>query len=226
MQGVFQLTAPAPLDPVTLVVNLGIDAVLAASLGWHFVRFGRTLANRKASARTLLFVSLTTVLIISVVKSSLALSLGLVGALSIVRFRTPIKDPEELAYLFLAIALGLGLGADQRLATILAFLVILGILTFRRFLAAGKKAHHLFLNVEVPQTDGSGVEFSTVTGLLTDHVSVADLRRLDVREGAMQVSFYIDCEDDRALVAAMDSLKKGLPGASISFVDQEQIIAV
>ena len=41
-------------------------------------------------------------LVILVVKSSLALSLGLVGALSIVRFRTPIKEPEELVYLFLA----------------------------------------------------------------------------------------------------------------------------
>ncbi len=41
----------------------------------------------------------------------LMLGLGLVGALSIIRFRTPIKEPEELAYLFLAIAVGIGLGA-------------------------------------------------------------------------------------------------------------------
>ena len=47
-------------------------------------------------------------------KIFLALSLGLVGALSIVRFRTPIKEPEELAYIFLAIAIGLALGADQK----------------------------------------------------------------------------------------------------------------
>ena len=59
-------------------------------------------------------ICLTTLLVISVVKSSLALSLGLVGALSIVRFRTPIKEPEELAYIFLAIAIGLALGADQK----------------------------------------------------------------------------------------------------------------
>ena len=51
--------------------------------------------------------------VILIVKSSLALSLGLVGALSIVRFRTPIKEPEELIYLFLAIAIGLGFGAGQ-----------------------------------------------------------------------------------------------------------------
>ena len=55
---------------------------------------------------------MTTMLIITVVKSSLALSLGLVGALSIVRFRAAIKEPEELAYLFLTIAIGLALGRE------------------------------------------------------------------------------------------------------------------
>jgi len=69
--------------------------------------------------------SLTTFLVISVVKSSLALSLGLVGALSVIRFRTPIKEPEELVYLFLAIAIGLGFGAGQIFLTVLCFSIII-----------------------------------------------------------------------------------------------------
>ena len=69
-------------------------------------------------------------LVIMVVKSSLALSLGLVGALSIVRFRTPIKEPEELVYLFLAIAIGLGLGAGQVLITTIIVLLILVFINF------------------------------------------------------------------------------------------------
>ena len=52
-------------------------------------------------------ISLTTMFVIAVIKQSLALSLGLVGALSIIRFRTAIKDPEELANLFLQSQLGL-----------------------------------------------------------------------------------------------------------------------
>ena len=67
-------------------------------------------------------------LVIIVVKSSLALSLGLVGALSIVRFRTPIKEPEELVYLFLAIAIGLGYAAGQVLITTILILAILFII--------------------------------------------------------------------------------------------------
>lgn len=57
------------------------------------------------------------------VESSLALSLGLVGALSIVRFRAAIKEPEEIVYLFFCIALGLALGAEYYM------LPIAGVLT-------------------------------------------------------------------------------------------------
>ena len=54
----------------------------------------------------------------------------MVGALSIVRFRTPIKEPEELAYLFISIAIGLGLGANQTLVTIISTLIILVLMIF------------------------------------------------------------------------------------------------
>ena len=83
------------------------------------------MSNRKTMAFNLLLLVLITSLVISIVKSSLALSLGLVGALSIVRFRTAIKEPEELIYLFIAIAIGLGIGANQYYITVIAFIVII-----------------------------------------------------------------------------------------------------
>ena len=54
---------------------------------------------------------------------------GLVGALSIVRFRTPIKEPEELAYIFLAIAIGLALGADQIEVAVVTLPIILAVIS-------------------------------------------------------------------------------------------------
>ena len=70
-------------------------------LGYLYVKFGNSFSDRKVLAKNFVIISLTTMVIITIVKSSLALSLGLVGALSIVRFRTAIKEPEELSYLFL-----------------------------------------------------------------------------------------------------------------------------
>jgi len=102
--------SPEPLSVVALVLNLLLGAAMSTIVAWFYARHGEAMSNRQRFARLIPMLSLTTILVISVIKASLALSLGLVGALSIVRFRTAIKDPEELLYLFLAIAIGLGLG--------------------------------------------------------------------------------------------------------------------
>ncbi len=113
----------------SLLLNLLLGAALGGLLRAQYVRFSASLANRELFARNVIPIILAVTLIIMVVKASLALSLGLVGALSIVRFRTPIKDPEELVYLFIAIAIGLGLGAEQSVATAASIGLILAILT-------------------------------------------------------------------------------------------------
>ena len=93
---------------------------------------------------------MTITLIISIVKSSLSLSLGLVGALSIVRYRAAIKEPEELAYLFITIAIGLGLGANQQLPTIVAFAIIVTTIVVRHFLTRkGKQGGHMNYNLTI-----------------------------------------------------------------------------
>lgn len=91
------------------IINILIAALLAFILALIYRRFGNSLSNRKMFSANFVVLAVTTMLIISIVKSSLALSLGLVGALSIVRFRAAIKEPEELSFLFLTIAIGLGL---------------------------------------------------------------------------------------------------------------------
>ena len=76
----------------------------------------------------------------------MALSLGLVGALSIVRFRAAIKEPEELVYLFLIIATGLGVGANQVKITILGVLVALIIIIILSFFSQ-KKIQNIDSNI-------------------------------------------------------------------------------
>ena len=100
-----------------------ISYFLGYLLSLVYIKQSRTLSNHHELARIFPILSITTTIVIAIVKSSLALSLGLVGALSIVRFRTPIKEPEELTYIFLCIAIGLASGADQYLAAIIAFFV-------------------------------------------------------------------------------------------------------
>ena len=112
-----------------------------------YTRYGSTISNRENFANVFPMLTLITVVIIFVVKSSLTLSLGLVGALSIVRFRTAIKSAEELAYLFLCIAIGLALGADHRVLTVAAVIVISAFILARQHLGRRRRAHNLLLTI-------------------------------------------------------------------------------
>jgi len=113
--------------------RLVICALLLTLISYFYKKYSITLGAKSHFSYVLPLVGLIVFLIIIIVKSSLALSLGLVGALSIVRFRTPIKEPEELGYLFLAIAVGLGFGAGYELITIVSTLFILTYLYLIKF---------------------------------------------------------------------------------------------
>jgi len=105
------------------LTNIAIAAILSFIVKLFYVKFSTTLSNREEFSKNFILLAVTTFIVITVVKNSLALSLGLVGALSIVRFRAAIKEPEELIYLFLIISIGLGCGAGQVKVTIVGIMV-------------------------------------------------------------------------------------------------------
>lgn len=210
----------------SLIVNLLLAALLSIAVAWHYERFGMALSNRAKFAYLLPVLAMTTTLVISVIKSSLALSLGLVGALSIVRFRAAIKEPEELLYLFIAIAIGLGAGADQRLVTLAGALLILGFMLARTALARKPQRSNLYFTVQVANTSESSGLFEKINALLLEHVPVIDMRRLDSNEHVFQCTYYIDCPDAASLARLVDSLKQALPGCEISFIQQETALGM
>jgi uncharacterized membrane protein YhiD involved in acid resistance len=219
MQELTDLIQSAPLSLTSLTINLLLSIVLAGAVSWFYMRYGTSMSNRTQFAQVLPVLSLTTVLIISVVKSSLALSLGLVGALSIVRFRTAIKEPEELIYLFIAIAIGLGLGADQRLPTLLAVAIILAYLLGRALLRPRRHRNNLFMNLTSLAPGESS--FADINAVLLNHVESINLRRLDHSESELQTSYLIHCPDDLVLTNLLDELRSTFPKSEISFVEQD-----
>jgi hypothetical protein len=116
-----------------------LSLILAYIVKYTYVKAGRALNDKHHFSDTFIPLAIITTLVITVVKFSLALSLGLVGALSIVRFRAAIKEPEELVYLFLVISIGLANGANQFLLSIIATIIIVTFLLLRNFYQSTKK---------------------------------------------------------------------------------------
>ena len=124
----FFLNETVKLQTDLFVINLILTALLCYLIRVFYLKFSSSLSNRDYFSKNFIILGITTCIVITIVKSSLALSLGLVGALSIVRFRAAIKEPEELVYLFLVIATGLGFGANQTKITIIGVLTSLVII--------------------------------------------------------------------------------------------------
>jgi uncharacterized membrane protein YhiD involved in acid resistance len=213
------------LDVVELAIALLVGIALSVVLSWQFVHWGRTFSNRRNLAYTIPLLTIVVILIISVVKSSLALSLGLVGALSIVRFRTPIKEPEELAHLFMAIGLGIALGANQLLASVVGYAAFFVFSLVRHLLKRGPGKRNLFVSVSVVESAASSTSQLDISGLVqavASRVDGADLRRADSTDGELQATFYVEVVDDSTLVEALDAVRAELPpGSSITFIDQD-----
>jgi Domain of unknown function (DUF4956) len=214
----------APSVPVgQFLSGLAATALLCWLLGRFYERYGRSLSNRGSFAGNFPVIGMTTMLVITIVKSSLALSLGLVGALSIVRFRTAIKEPEELAYLFVTLGVGLGFGANQWLITTCAYVFILAVLWLRQRRAEAEEATNLYLTVRRAGANGAA-SLEVITRALREHSAGLDLKRFDELEDGLEVSYRVRFGSFEQLDRAKRALHEVDGGIRVSFVDHEGVL--
>jgi len=205
----------------TLAINLGLAAVCAHVLALAYIHWGASLTNRRKFAANFYLMTITTAFIILIVRSSVALSLGLVGALSIVRFRTAVKEAEELAYLFFAIGLGIGLGDNQRLITLLALVVGIAIIGLLRLLRRSQADVNMHLTV-VSQHPHK-VTLEQVAQTLDQHASKSRLLRFDETADVLEMAFLVEFVHLSDLNSTREALKALSDSIEISFLDNKGI---
>ena len=115
--------------PADLFLALGLGFVVGAIIAIVYRKTYRGVLYSPTFAITLIMLTLITTPVVMCIKSDIALSMGMVGALSIVRFRTAVKDPMDTAYMFWALTMGILLGAGLHLVAIIVVLCI-GVLMF------------------------------------------------------------------------------------------------
>jgi hypothetical protein len=201
-----------------LAAYLAIGGVLALYIRFLYRRTSSNLAA-DSIARVFPLLTMVTIAVIAVVKSSLALSLGLVGALSIVRFRAAIKDPEELVYLFLCIGVGLALGAEEPwLAFVLVAVATVLVFVIDRRHAGGRRGDAWLTVVGPANTWFVAGGPSALDAVRALHPTLTVQRcEVDGQEGQLRVQLHrLQNSDADRLVA---SLRQKLPDCHIAFVD-------
>ncbi len=202
---------------IDFLINILITMILSYIIGIIYSKYGNSLSNRKKLMQTFVLISVTVMLVISIVKSSLALSLGLVGALSIVRFRTAIKEPEELVYFFIAIAIGLGMGANQRLVTLSGAAIIILYIVIQNINSA-KYAVQQNLIVTISNLSDKGLDENKILELLNKSCSKIDLRRIDDANDSTELSLNVEFNDFESIIRAKNDLK-ALGDIQFSFIE-------
>lgn len=198
----FFLNQSVELNYSSFIVSVFLSLFLAYCVKYTYIRVGKALNDKEYFSDTFIPLAIVTTLVITVVKFSLALSLGLVGALSIVRFRAAIKEPEELVYLFLIIAIGLANGANQYLLSIISTILIIGFLFIRRFFHDNYTKHKLnnldsnILNIEINDLEKNDI--NQITGKLEHQLIYLKLKSATIENKKGSYIFWFDLQQNKS----------------------------
>lgn len=176
------------------ILDMLIALTLAFGMGlFIFLVYKKTYAGVMYSSNfglTLVALTMVSTLVILAVTSNVVLSLGMVGALSIVRFRTAIKDPLDIAFLFWSIAVGIVLAAGMIPLAVFGS-VFIGVVFI---LFANKNAHDnpymVVITCDTQDTEQKALE------LLSKNVKRSVIKSKTARKGAIDLNIEIRMEDD------------------------------
>ncbi len=179
------LETASAISPLDMVLALALSFALGLFIFFIYKRCYTGVMYSASFGVTLIALTMITALLILAVTSNIVLSLGMVGALSIVRFRTAIKDPSDIAYLFWAIAAGIVLAAGLIPLAILGSLFIgLMLLAF----SGDKNVSHpyiLVIHCDSPSAEAAARDF------VRTHVKKLSLKSKSISAGLIELNYEV-----------------------------------
>lgn len=180
---------------VTCVIALYIFAV-------YRLLTRKTFYN-KSFNMSLTAITLITSIVILTVQSNIVISLGMVGALSIVRFRTAVKDPMDLAFMFWAIAAGIACGANMIEIAIIGSLFITIMMFVLDRVPVARAAQILVINAN------AGADYmDDVKAAVEEHSKYFKVKSRNVSDTQLDVVVEVFTKDEDELVKAVKGLDK------------------
>lgn len=163
-----------------ILLSLLVSTVLGLLISLTYKRANRGFSYDNNLRFSLLFITIIITMIMSIIGSNIALSLGLIGSLSIIRFRTAIKSVVDMVFIFWAIAVGLGVGAGAFLIAICGaiFIALLFICSDKfKFLFPANINHILIINFKDNKDD------SALAGLFGRYLKKVEVKSSNFNQG-------------------------------------------
>ena len=189
------------LTPLKIAIGLAMGCLVGLIIAFVYKRCYRGVLYSPTFAMTLMMLTLITTPVVMCIKSNISLSMGMVGALSIVRFRTAVKDPMDTAYMFWALTMGILLGAELYVHALMVVLVISAILFVLSFLHLGRNNAYLLV---VHYDDYAEQD---ITQLLRRTVKQRKQRSKTVTRSGAEMTVEVRLDNKQDLVAAVLNLE-------------------
>ena len=215
-----------------LTLREGLTILILALLAGLFIRgiygkFALTLSSKVSFGNTLLLVTISVASLVAVVKASLALSLGLVGALSVIRFRTAVKEPYNLSFLLLSICIGISLGASQYMFSLLIGIFGTIAIVFAYKSSKQTKSSNWAINVDEIDTvaitipsDSDLDKLFDIFSMYTDYYSILSLDQMDKEPVNLVLSISLN---NRSITRLKNEIFDNFPSSNFSFYNSPQL---
>ena len=203
----FFLNSNVDINIGNFIVAIILSTILAFLIKLSYLKISKSLNDKEHFSDIFVPLAIITTLVITVIKFSLALSLGLVGALSIVRFRAAIKEPEELVYLFFVIGIGLANGANQFFIAIIATLITIIILYFRKIYNDRKNTDNISdssTNIMQIEILGQKQNSDALVKKLKKNLKYLNLKSFSSDNEIKQLNFWFDVDKKKLDVLIKD----------------------
>jgi hypothetical protein len=208
-----QATGPQ-VSPLAFLMLMAVSLLASLVSAYLYVHFysNRATGSQVHRAFPLLGISITAIFV--TIQFSLPLSLGLLGALSIVRFRTPIKEPEEIGFIMLVIATSIAIATFKLAFVGIIFIVVMAALfgqALTRRLTGVEGDGTIVISMP---TNGRAADPDAITAVLRKRVPKAKLKTVSQTDSETVVSYNFRGISDNALAGLQAELDAAAPGPS------------
>ncbi|WP_435149308.1 DUF4956 domain-containing protein [Candidatus Pelagibacter bacterium nBUS_32] len=216
------LDSAGEIDYLLVIISLFFCLITSFILMNVYKHKANSLSSKYQISNIIPLLANITFLVILIVKSSLALSLGLVGALSVIRFRTPVKEPEDLVFLFFSIALGIGYGALQIYPTTIIFVILIVIIWY--FLSKSKEDFSKSFNLVVEcNLEKNQDYFDNILATIKENSDEAQMVKVEKDENVTMLFYKISFNKIENMKSLITNLENSFKEIKFSLYEVKSI---
>jgi hypothetical protein len=207
---ILNLSAGPNLEIIDVIVALTFTLICTGIIVWTYRNTYQGILYQRSFSVAITLAALVTTSIIMVISGNLVLSLGMVGALSIVRFRAAVKDPLDIVYLFWAISIGIANGVAYFKVSITATILLALIMIIMKRIPLTSSPYLLVIKSKKDKDDD-------IVNILSENAKRWKIKSKSVKNGNYEVIYEVRGIDQNKLMESLDLNSNVMDSTLISY---------